>query len=670
MPLSVDKLHELQSEALADDVPLDLAVMQHWTEAEARSFFESGGTSCPPPRLLHGMAMLLEEAGASHLFEKLQDEDLSSFAYRYCSAVDVMEGRSALMRRLKRCGVSAVTDRQRIINAFMRSWREGRIPMPSSSRLEPLDPPITLWERCITAIGVLRQALAARSYSVELINGHSSEEIALEIATALDDLPSMADDLTIAQRLSLSPRLLADALEAMGWHLDEVSLLLEGCGLLAHSKDTSAKAAIRCAKATIHSAKAAIHGDRDGGNGGGGDAGGDAGGGSGVGGVGGVGGGGNGGSGSCGGGGRCCGGGGGASGGGGDGCPRRPRLGQRVAFWTYSMCERGTEVAVYDYADFGERCLGLTSYVLYPGLEGYHGARDKFTRRFGAKRVIGLQVDEVGAFLENKCIGHVYIIKEGTPYVPDVRLLPRSVRSLVHCVFHANTPHGDVYAKISPCVRGFAPVVPHIVRSCDPHGPNLRVELGLPADATVFGRHGGWDTFDIQFASRAVIEVARARADSIYFVFLNTAPFTTPRRNIIHLPRTSDVGRISSFIRTCDAMLHARSGGETFGLACAEFSAHNRPVLASAAHDDDGHGSMHLDTLRGHNLERFFYRDHASLVHQMLHFDRNQRGDFNAHRAFEPAAVMSQFEHVFLRAGPPPTHDEVKEAHESGVSVR
>jgi hypothetical protein len=93
--------------------------------------------------------------------------------------------------------------------------------MPSSSRLEPLDPPITLWERCITAIGVLRQALAARSYSVELINGHSSEEIALEIATALDDLPSMADDLTIAQRLSLSPRLLADALEAMGWHLDE-----------------------------------------------------------------------------------------------------------------------------------------------------------------------------------------------------------------------------------------------------------------------------------------------------------------------------------------------------------------------------------------------------------------------------------------------------------------
>ena len=51
MPLSVDKLHELQSEALADDVPLDLAVMQHWTEAEARSFFESGGTSCPPPRL-------------------------------------------------------------------------------------------------------------------------------------------------------------------------------------------------------------------------------------------------------------------------------------------------------------------------------------------------------------------------------------------------------------------------------------------------------------------------------------------------------------------------------------------------------------------------------------------------------------------------------------------
>ena len=38
----------------------------------------------------------------------------------------------------------------------------------------------------------------------------------------------------------------------------------------------------------------------------------------------------------------------------------------RMAFYSNQLCERGTEVALFDYADFGERLLGLTAYVLYP----------------------------------------------------------------------------------------------------------------------------------------------------------------------------------------------------------------------------------------------------------------------------------------------------------------
>ena len=38
------------------------------------------------------------------------------------------------------------------------------------------------------------------------------------------------------------------------------------------------------------------------------------------------------------------------------------------------------------------------------------------------------------------------------------------------------------------------------------------------------------------------------------------------------------------FINTCDAMIHARAMGETFGLAVAEFSKKNKPVIFVSGH--------------------------------------------------------------------------------------
>jgi hypothetical protein len=331
----------------------------------------------------------------------------------------------------------------------------------------------------------------------------------------------------------------------------------------------------------------------------------------------------------------------------------RPRLGQPIAFWTNQLGERGTEVALFDYADFSERCLGATAWVLHP-CAYFACVATKFRQRFG-ERVVQVGWGDVGVFLAERGIQHLYIIKEGTAFVPDVRALPRSVSTLIHCVFHAKHPHGDRYAKISACVDGTAPVVPHIVRPRDPCGPNLRAELGIPATATVFGRHGGLDTFSIDFARSAVLKVARQRRD-IFFVFLNTHPLDGEQHeNIVYLKRTSDEEYLSRFIRSCDAMLHARSGGETFGLAVAEFSAHNRPVFTSSVHDDDGHGRMHLDAL-GAGLgssrrRKFFYHSHDQLVQLLTNFDRTQNApseDFNAHRAFAPTEVMATFERVFL----------------------
>jgi hypothetical protein len=146
----------------------------------------------------------------------------------------------------------------------------------------------------------------------------------------------------------------------------------------------------------------------------------------------------------------------------------------------------------------------------------------------------------------------------------------------------------SVYARISPSVpwqvkvrpgRKSAPVavVPHVVRHPRVDGPDLRAELGIPAHATVFGRHGGADTFSIIEARAAVLSVARQRPHDIFFVLLNTHPLVLTAdgisdaaacpSNVIHLEQTVDEARKAAFIRTCDAMLHARGDGETFGLA-------------------------------------------------------------------------------------------------------
>ena len=47
MGLTLDELEEIQAEALADDVEIDLARMQLWVAEEARAYFESGGTVAP-----------------------------------------------------------------------------------------------------------------------------------------------------------------------------------------------------------------------------------------------------------------------------------------------------------------------------------------------------------------------------------------------------------------------------------------------------------------------------------------------------------------------------------------------------------------------------------------------------------------------------------------------
>ena len=72
---------------------------------------------------------------------------------------------------------------------------------------------------------------------------------------------------------------------------------------------------------------------------------------------------------------------------------------------------------------------------------------------------------------------------------------------IMHCVLTASEPHGYIYAGVSPSVVFGTqyPYVPHIVALPDIKSDYIS-ELGIPQNAIVFGRHGGSDTFNIEWS--------------------------------------------------------------------------------------------------------------------------------------------------------------------------
>jgi hypothetical protein len=236
----------------------------------------------------------------------------------------------------------------------------------------------------------------------------------------------------------------------------------------------------------------------------------------------------------------------------------------------------------------------------------------------------------------------MYFIKQGDN---DGLLVP-GCRNVIHAVFQYFEPHGDVYAYVSEWLshfttQGRAPFVPHMIRPPHDLTTSLRAELEIPENATVFGRHGAADTFNVEGIHHIVEEVAK-KAPDIFFLFLNTDKFCEPRENIIFLEGTSDAEYKQRFINTADCMLHARASGETFGLAVGEFSVSNKPILTWSGSRE----RCHLEIL---GEKALVYSSGVELVEKIMLFDRNQKRDWDAYsERFSPEPVMRKFAQVFL----------------------
>ncbi len=167
--------------------------------------------------------------------------------------------------------------------------------------------------------------------------------------------------------------------------------------------------------------------------------------------------------------------------------------------------------------------------------------------------------------------------------------------------------------------------------------------------SVVFGRHGGFDSFDLRFAMQAVFDVARVHKDW-YFVFLNTYKFCD-LPNVIFLPSTPDLSYKTRFINTCDAMIHARGLGESFGLACAEFSIKNKPIITWSGLGSSEYERAHIGILGEKGI---YYNNGQELFNILsflgdnIQFVRALNWDAYSEQ-FNPEVVMRRFDEVFIQ---------------------
>ena len=304
---------------------------------------------------------------------------------------------------------------------------------------------------------------------------------------------------------------------------------------------------------------------------------------------------------------------------------------------TNSLSFGGVEVALYDYADCNETLLGNQSIVITRDFKDTYGpVYEKFEKRFPVFYVQTRQ--DIDRVIREQSVNVCYSIKSG-----EVDIFGTSAcKSVTHCVFTTRSPHGDVSAAIHPVLNRIhgtsLPVVPHMIR-VDTHSDSFREELGIPSDAVVVGRYGSAGSFDLPFVHEAVVELLN-RNPTMWFVCMATNHFATHPR-IVYLPVTTESYVKRKMINTCDVMLHARHRGETFGLACGEFSVAGKPFL-TWAHSPE---KAHIENSRGLCCQYSNKQDVLRILESgEWKMDMSKSGYLD----YTPEKVMAIFNDVFI----------------------
>jgi hypothetical protein len=319
-----------------------------------------------------------------------------------------------------------------------------------------------------------------------------------------------------------------------------------------------------------------------------------------------------------------------------------------IAFFVRHFTARGTEVALFDYARYNEEILHNKSYIIcfteenqkrvgFPNIkQSYH----KFKERFPIIEIDSM--DDMKHVIQKYGLHFFYTITHGGQendiYKFNDTQLWGNCNTIKHCVYNLNAPEGDFYISVghtnNRIYNSNYPVIPHILTlpDCD---EDLRDELNIPRDATVFGRHGGEDTFNNVVAHRAIANYLQT-AENTYFIFMGTPRFYEHPR-IKYLDVNVDLTYKTRFINTCDAMIHAGLWGETFGLSVGEFSLRNKPIIVALT------GNLEHVNILGDKAVIYDSVDSLVTIFQNIKEIEKSRSDWNAYRNYSPEKIMAKF---------------------------
>ena len=120
--------------------------------------------------------------------------------------------------------------------------------------------------------------------------------------------------------------------------------------------------------------------------------------------------------------------------------------------------------------------------------------------------------------------------------------------------------------------------------------------------------------------------------------FLSTPEFGGGHPRIHFFPPTGNEVEVREFINSCDAMVYGRKNLETFGLAPAEFSYCNKPIILHKTEHTNG---FHMKVLK----RTLQYATFPELTTLLLNFDRKamQAENWYFYAQFSPREVMKTF---------------------------
>jgi len=318
----------------------------------------------------------------------------------------------------------------------------------------------------------------------------------------------------------------------------------------------------------------------------------------------------------------------------------------RIAFHSEQLGLRGTEIALFDYAYYNREILYNGSLIISDRNSPNLQTLSRFEEHFPV--VLYDDFSEVSRIVEREKVDSVYYMKSGQY---DGKVVPNA-QNLIHAVFQFHQPHGERHAYISQWLankmggEGY-PHVPYMVDILKhQHQRDFRGKMLIPNTDLVFGYMGGRDSFNIEFAQKAVAKAVEQR-DDLHFILLNVDAFVEhPRVHFFN--GTADMEAKIAFINTCDACIHARDGGESFGLTVAEFSSFNKPIVTTDWCSGGLNDLAHLEMLGD---KAIIYHSYDELLSIFLGIDRRadiEGKDWAAYSQYNPTAVMKQFEKVFL----------------------